>query len=721
MARDISLGNPVIDPKDDKFNRWPFSRALADRVADLGNDEGAAVVGLYGKWGYGKSSVLNFIKYRIEQQHSNKVVLFEFNPWLFKNQEALLANFYLQLQEKMNEATGQKLGKMLADYSGLLGMVPGIGAGLKTLAEQISNQITNLKSQQNSIRAIMAKASRTVVVLIDDLDRLDREEIMTMLKLVRLAADLPHVVYLLAFDDEMVAKAAGSFYNNNPDAGRQFLEKIVQFPFTIPAVGHQRLVNYVVQHAHDAAHNAAISLSDADWANFRELTDHCLSQRLTTPRQAIRYGSALTFALPILKEEVDPLEQMVVEGLRVLFPEVYAHVRDNSGFFIRPSREWEFSFSEEELAEQVKSVVPMESKGDFEAATRLLQFLFRNTRKTSQPITDPRYFSRHFGYALLPAEIYDTEISSLLLYAEASNEEELTKLIEVLAQRNPVELVTLLRRQLRMMSEQQLVKVTHALIPCGYHFVTSETADNFTMMLAELIGRIHLASFDYVDGDSQRCQLAAEIVSQIEPLPLASVFMNALGRLDLQRKQDDERNRITFVPIISGEGWDSLRKAFVTRVRAFANVNPTALFDKGFDDSDLFAAWYIHGVKDLREWFELQLEKDPSLSILLLRRIMPDSSDDAARVNFSFVTEAVSPAVLKKSLLLYLRETERSSPDTAKRSSDVARSFLDERSSDIRFARSFLNELNERLRANSSSESTKEPETTPPDSISSRE
>ena len=100
MTRDVSLGNPAVYPEEDEFNRWPFSRALADRIAGLGNAEGSAVIGLYGRWGYGKSSVLNFIKHRLEHDHAAKVALLEFNPWLFSDRDALLASFYAELAKE---------------------------------------------------------------------------------------------------------------------------------------------------------------------------------------------------------------------------------------------------------------------------------------------------------------------------------------------------------------------------------------------------------------------------------------------------------------------------------------------------------------------------------------------------------------------------------------------------------------------------------------------
>ena len=180
----------------------------------------------------------------------------------------------------------------------------------------------------------MRKSKRKVVVLIDDIDRLDRDEVLSVLKIVRLTANFPQIVYVLAFDDEMVARAAAQSFGGTSDSGRQFLEKIVQYPFIIPAVGRRRLLNFIERRARDACASADITLDEKAWMEFKSLAESNFLPRLITPRQAIRYGNALRFALPMLKHEVNTLDQIIVEGLRILFPELYTYVRDNSHMFV---------------------------------------------------------------------------------------------------------------------------------------------------------------------------------------------------------------------------------------------------------------------------------------------------------------------------------------------------------------------------------------------------
>ena len=138
-------------------------------------------------WGYGKSSVLNFIKHHLEQEHAGKVVLFEFNPWFFTSQEELLAAFFAGLAARLEQSLGSvggDVGGLLKKYSGLFGLIPVVGSGASKLAEQLGNELSadSLQNQRERVFEMMRCAKRSVIVLIDDLDRLDGAEIMTMLE-----------------------------------------------------------------------------------------------------------------------------------------------------------------------------------------------------------------------------------------------------------------------------------------------------------------------------------------------------------------------------------------------------------------------------------------------------------------------------------------------------------------------------------------------------------
>lgn len=265
MSHDRTLDNPVQLPENDEFNRWPFSKRLADTIAAFDAHAGAPVIGIYGRWGYGKSSVLNFIRTQLEREHYATVEILEFNPWRFKDQEALASAFFHGLASAIDKTlggTGKTVGQILEYAGSLLTIIPVAGSAAGKIAEKIGTRLAydSLDDERRKIIEIMRKSERKIVVLIDDLDRLDREEILSVLKMVRLTANFPQIVYVLAFDDEMVARAAGQSFGGTADSGRQFLEKIVQYPFIIPAVGRRRLLNFVERRAKEACRHSGTLL-----------------------------------------------------------------------------------------------------------------------------------------------------------------------------------------------------------------------------------------------------------------------------------------------------------------------------------------------------------------------------------------------------------------------------------------------------------------------------
>src|SRR5262249_21996171 len=147
-----------------------------------------------------------------------------FNPWLFSGAEDLVHDFFrevsAQLLESQNDRAKQ-FGTELERYGRLLSpfkFLPGIGNVVEMLSESAKRAGTYIqeKTALGSVRAQRAKIEhalhelgKRVVIVIDDIDRLEVGEIRDVMRLVRLTADFPGVRYLLAFDRARVEKALG--------------------------------------------------------------------------------------------------------------------------------------------------------------------------------------------------------------------------------------------------------------------------------------------------------------------------------------------------------------------------------------------------------------------------------------------------------------------------------------------------------------------------------
>lgn len=321
---------PILTEEEDRFGRVPFARRIAETISNL-EDPSSIVVGIYGAWGEGKTSVLNLMAGLLKVNPG--VVLFRFNPWLFESSDALLTSFFNGLADTLGRSLPtfkEKVGGILRKYGGLFsgvslpipdgsGTAVDPGVSVKALGDAIAS--AEPEEMRQRIEDFLRANQKRIVIMIDDIDRMDRTEIQTLFKLIKLSADFPYTAYVLAFDDRMVAEALGDRYAaGNVEAGRSFLEKIVQVPLHLPPADQLSLRKLTLEGVDAAVRSSGVELTEEHAQAFvRHFVDG-LEVRLNTPRQARRYGNALTFALPILKDDVHPVDQMLIEGIRVFYP-----------------------------------------------------------------------------------------------------------------------------------------------------------------------------------------------------------------------------------------------------------------------------------------------------------------------------------------------------------------------------------------------------------------
>lgn len=649
MTRDIFLDNAVVRREEDAFNRWPFSKRLADTIAGFDAGDGAPVLGVFGKWGYGKTTVLNFVQSVLETDYADRMAIFAFNPWLFKDPEALLGAFFAGLAHTVDArlgSVGKEAGAILAKYGGALSAVPLVGAGLGKLAENVGKEMAAdpVQAQRDRLMTIMRNAPRTVVVLIDDLDRLDRDEIMTMLKVVRLSANFPHVIYLLAFDEERVARVAGQAYGEAAD-GRQFLEKIIQHPFSLPAVGHERLLAFVMRQARAACDAAGITLGSGAWDSYQHICADMLMVRLTTPRQAIRYANALRFALPMLKGEVDPLDQMLVEAMRLLFPEIYALARD------RPL----VAQISADARPIIRQTMPRDE--DLEAGCKLLDALTLRD-EAHKRVFDLRYHDRYFSYAVAPDDISDTMMDDLLLVADADDPEPVRTAMMALAETKPRVLLERLPRMMRGLGLRQAETLARAVAAIGP--VLSGGGSYQASPYAEQAGTVIAAIANAVFGSFDSVQAA---VCDAQPMPFALVLYGQLARHCLTERDTDAGQR-------PDEGLRTLGQDLAHRIRDEAAAMPPYGEHHPKDALRLLQHWQSWEPEEERAWLGARLTDYPGEAEAVLA-LFPDQE-----VNYQFIGDLADPAVLAAALHAHFAEDLT---DGAAQSQGLmaARSFLD--------------------------------------------
>ena len=248
---------PILSAEQDELERDPFVRRLASALVDrkTGKSRGV-VIGITGPWGSGKSSILNLLRERLKADQPEAVVV-SFDPWLISGRNDLISEFINELlatikseprsAKKLKNLTNTitKYGEQIAPAVKL--WIPVFGTfyqvGLNFVKTARSRDVS-LSSLRKDLFDQLALISVPIVVLIDELDRIEDQEIRTVAQLVRSVADFPGISYVLAYDYDRVVQALGEGVLDSARAerGRAYLEKIVQLQIPLPVIVGEEIV-----------------------------------------------------------------------------------------------------------------------------------------------------------------------------------------------------------------------------------------------------------------------------------------------------------------------------------------------------------------------------------------------------------------------------------------------------------------------------------------------
>lgn len=432
---------PIKGKAEDRFNRATYSSRIAETIANRA-DPSSIVIGLFGPWGDGKTSVLEMMQETLVTYPNNIVI--RFNPWHFQSEELLLRGFFATVAESLGQSLPnmkEKAGELFSKYGSLLSIasvtVGGVvsispGESIKGMGEAMSN--VGLDDLRKRIEDMLDNAKKRLVILIDDIDRLDRVETHAIFKIVKLSASFRHTSYVLAFDDDVVSASLGERYGEGgANAGHAFLEKIIQVPLHLPPADQNSLRLIALEGVQNALSQSGIELTQSQVDAFLRHFDDALLSQIETPRRAKLYSNAIMFALPILKGEVNPVDLMLIEGLRILYPKLYIGIRDNPALFLykerdRNNRESGMSLVDSLIERSTTSLTQEERKN---VKSRLLEPLFPRIKNTTyggewdniwgseQKICSNEYFKRYFSYSVPFGDVPDSQIK--VFYSSVSN------------------------------------------------------------------------------------------------------------------------------------------------------------------------------------------------------------------------------------------------------------------------------------------------------------
>mgnify|MGYP001136654624 CR=1 FL=1 len=328
--------SPIKLQSEDRLDRSNFVKRISQTITEWKVND-SLVIAIHGPWGYGKSSILNLLAEEINNSNIKSIKVTMFDLWFFNSLESILESFLETFyalgtklisdeeEKKSLQVSLQKYTKKLSFSNVNISLNPEISVGpikIKIPLEKKPEQ-EDLETIKAKLQSSLSKIKGRIVVLIDNLDRLDINELLLMLKLVRLCNDFPNITYVLAFDRKQVERLLQQEKSIDSD----YLEKIIQVDINLPKIDDIQIDNFLNESINEIFNRHQIILEENFRSRFAPVFQDYMKLILNNFRATKRYINALSFSLPLLKDEVNYADFFILEFLRVFFPLVYAEIQ----------------------------------------------------------------------------------------------------------------------------------------------------------------------------------------------------------------------------------------------------------------------------------------------------------------------------------------------------------------------------------------------------------
>lgn len=339
-----NLDKPIENKQQDLLHRTEFARHFAKDIVML-SEKNNFTIALNGCWGAGKTSLINLIKNEIanlidnDENIESYPIIVDFQPWNSLDENGIIVQFFNTIS---NYFSLGKIRKMLKDNrtelaTQFLLKLPCIGPVLKKLNSMFGEYLKylleddkNLSETKDKIVKKLKDFPYNFIVFIDDIDRLNNNEIKLLFQLIKAVCNFPNITYVLAYDKNIVAGALSDEQMGN---GYKYLEKIVQLSIDIPETNKEDFQTYLFSKLDSIIQD--LPQEDFDSRRWGYILREGYFSYFNNLRDVNRYINSVTFKYSSYKEVLNVVDFLTMEAISLFEPKLLEIIKENKGLLCK--------------------------------------------------------------------------------------------------------------------------------------------------------------------------------------------------------------------------------------------------------------------------------------------------------------------------------------------------------------------------------------------------
>jgi hypothetical protein len=272
---------PVENIDEESLGLSDFASSLSEFVLKC---ETPLTISLQGDWGSGKTSLMNLVRENLRGSNPSLPVIW-FNTWQYSQFDlgddlpiSLISHVIREIGSEEDKGFAKSV-RWLLSKAPKVAAIAALGKKGGEAVEELTKtgdeldptfQITSLRKKLEELvtKKCADNQEDRLVVLVDDLDRLKPEKAVELLEVLKLFLDVPHCVFMLACDYQVVLQGVKAKFGVETE-GKSFFDKIIQLPFSMP-IGLYNTGKYI----ENLLQRIGVEFGNEDLTHYVDLVTH---------------------------------------------------------------------------------------------------------------------------------------------------------------------------------------------------------------------------------------------------------------------------------------------------------------------------------------------------------------------------------------------------------------------------------------------------------------
>jgi hypothetical protein len=288
-----------------------YVNRIIDYLKDTDIKERAFSIGIVGKWGEGKSSIINLIDSKLD----DSFISFKFNPRASKDINFIQEDF-LRLLSGVLTPRFSNINKLVAQYAETINIKDFQSIPQKWLFYLFKETIIKRDiNPRDDLQDVINRIGKKIVVYIDDLDRLTSEELLETFKVIDKNGSFGGIYFITAYDKEYVNNLLENKFMSG-QSGVDYTDKYFSVELNIPKHPIFKIQDYFISLLKKAIDEKLINLDESVLVETIGRCSNVIFSRICTIRDVKRFVNQFLINYCGIQDEVFFKDYLLLELIK---------------------------------------------------------------------------------------------------------------------------------------------------------------------------------------------------------------------------------------------------------------------------------------------------------------------------------------------------------------------------------------------------------------------